>query len=329
MQNIMDEYIKITKKYMNQYMKLILGSKFNKDIFENYLEVYLSTRYYDLNEDKNNTTLKQEILLELEEAKNKLELQMEDKTIEYMYMLFGQLLYFDKVIPNKDIDTVIDTIINLRKEMSLTEDVELRKNINKLFEENVKETDSFLEKFESKEFYVKFSNYKSIKNVYRISLKYNFEFPPLYSMFAIDKAFNTGTTNEDRLFVEYYLTTIRILDDIIKGNFKKQYIVELATSLFEKEQKIERLLSVVENQAIQDKLSFKIKYEEFLENKEKIYELMKRGFRFTVILDNSFKASVEEIERLFIFKFILIDENIDCYTQIMSEADRFKNLIEN
>lgn len=75
-------------------------------------------------------------------------------------------------------------------------------------------------------FSLKLSDYNSINDVQRVSLKYHMKFSEIFSSTAIERAFNTGTTNEDKLFVEYNMISAQIIKDIIKGNFKKQYIVD-------------------------------------------------------------------------------------------------------
>ena len=45
----------------------------------------------------------------------------------------------------------------------------------------------------------------------------------LYSTQAIENVFNSGLVAEDKLFVEYNLMSVEIIQDILKGNFKRQY----------------------------------------------------------------------------------------------------------
>ena len=148
-----------------------------------------------------------------------------------------------------------------------------------------------------------------------------------YSELAINKVFNMGITNEDKLVVEYYLIVVQIIKDIIKQNFKKQYIVEFAETLLEKPKKIKGLLNSVDNVAVQDKISLKIRHEHFIENKEKVYELMREGYRFSLVLDNSFEVTYKNMENLKMFKFVIINKDSKQYSEVMRFNDEVNNNI--
>ena len=148
-------------------------------------------------------------------------------------------------------------------------------------------------------------------------MKYDIKFPLEYSEFAINKAFQTGIVNEDKLVVEYYLTVIQILKDIQKQNFRKKYIVEFAATLLKKPKKIKSILNIINNAAVQDKISLKIKYEDFLKNKQEVYDLMRDGYKITVILDNSFEPNFKDIESLQMFEFVIINQGLKYYEEVI------------
>lgn len=335
--NIMNEYIKLTKKHILQYMKLIFENQFNRKIFEEYFSSYINVRYYDLNENKSNNTLKNEILNELEKTKRRLlgenqekgaKKEKIDEQINTMYEFYTYVLYFDRVVPTKSDERTVEQIDELRQHYWQKQEEGFKENLLQVVNKNTIEIEQLFQKFQSDEFEIKLSNYYNIHNVQRVNLKYHIKFSMLYSTFAIEKAFHTGVINEDRLFIEYYLTTIQIMKDIIRGNFKRQYIVEFAETLFKKKQKLTRLLETIHNLAIQDKLSLKIKYKAYVENKHIVQDLMRDGYRFTVILDDTFSANVTSIERLRMFQFILLSKEAKYYSTMMENQDKLKNMIE-
>ena len=79
---------------------------------------------------------------------------------------------------------------------------------------------------------------------------------------------------------------------------------------------------------LMEKISMKIRYENFLENKEKIYELMRNGYKFAIILDNSFKVNYKNIEDLNMFKYIIINKNLKHYKEIQDFKNSLNNVIE-
>ena len=106
------------------------------------------------------------------------------------------------------------------------------------------------------------------------------------------------------------MISVRVLNEILAGNFNKKYICDFSANLFKKKKKLEQLLQILDNQAAQDKIFFEIKYQEFLENKEEIFKLIKRGFSFALKTNSAMpKLLNEEINILEIFNCIIVDNN--------------------
>lgn len=327
--NVMEEYTKLTKKYILEYLKIILEKKYDKQICTDLLEYYMEVRYYDLNENKLYKKIKNDIIENINIRKTVILKRFPEKEniIEVTAIFFNYILYLDDVVPYKDIDKVIENIDLKRREILNEENEQFKQNITEKIKECIKDKEAFFDKFNSKEFYLKISAYQGIAGVQRVNLKYDFKLPNLYNSMAIEKAFTTGIIAEDKLFVEYYLISKYIIQDIIKGNFKKQYIVEFSETILKKNQKNERLLNIINNAAIQDKLSLKIKYKTYIENKEIIQNLMKNGYKFSTILDENFEVTYGEIEKLKMFKYILINKDYRYQEEIIRTNKEIKDRI--
>lgn len=330
--NIFEEYIKLTKEQIKEYMKMVLERNYKAAYCELFLERYINIRYYNYYENEFYESTRRKILEHFKMVSDEIAINnIEDREIiEIMRVFFYYVLYFDNVVYYKDLRTKISQIAKSKKRV-------FKKEIARDFEENLyqiivkymNQKEDLLKKYESDKFYLKLTNYPDKLRVYRVNLKFNnIKFPLEYSDFAINKAFQTGLIGEDRLVVEYNLIALQILKDILKLNFKKKYILEFAESLLSKPKKIKSVLSIINNSAIQDKISLKIKYEEFVKNKEIVYEIMRDGFRITIILDNSFEANFRNVESLKMFDFVIINSNLKHYEDIMSYKENICNLIE-
>ena len=137
-----------------------------------------------------------------------------------------------------------------------------------------------------------------------------------------NKKFNRG-----KIMIEYIMLTIYNIKNILDGKFNAQYLVDYPTSLFQKEKKGEQILKIIEDPAVQDKIKIKIKYKDFVENKEKIYELMQRGFKFAIIIDETFKIETEEIRKLLMFDYVLISKSNKNFDNFMEYKEPIENLI--
>ena len=326
--NIMNEYIETTKKQISEYMRLVFEERFNQNYCDIFTERYVNIRYYNYYENDIETT-RSKLLDHLKQVGEELIINNinDRELIELMRIFFYYVLYFDNVTYYKDLKMKIAQI-GKAKRKRLGRELNEEELYHKIQYYN-KEKEELIKDFSSEEFFIKLSKYPNKSNVFRINLKYNnIKFPLEYSEFAINKAFQMGIVNEDKLIVEYYLTVLQILKDIVKQNFKRKYIVEFAATLLKKPKKIKSVLNIINNAAIQDKVSLKIKYEDFLKNKEEIYDLMREGYRITVILDNSFEPIFKNIEGLQIFEYVILNQGLKYYEEIINNKNNLNNIIE-
>ena len=328
--NIINQYIDIVKKQITTYMKAVFNNKFKKDYNDRFIEKYINTRYFDFYGSNESTNIRKRIIEQLKNVQDEIIINhIEDRElVEQMCVFFYYVLYFDHVVYYKDLREKINKTAKLRYKVlgkqseAYSEDIYL-KMVN--FEEQKKQ---LIEKFSTDEFILKLSNYQENAKIYRANLMYKIKFPREYSEYAIKKAFTTGNVGEDRLFIEYYLVVIQVLKDILKQNFKRQYIVEFSHTLLSKPQKLKNLLNIINNPGIQDKICLKIRYENFSKKKEEIYNLMREGYRIALIIDNSFEIDYVNIEMLKMFKYVIIDKQSKKYEEMAEYISLLDNVLE-
>lgn len=328
--NIMNQYIDLTKKQINAYMKLVLGKKYKKQYCDIFIEKYINIRYYNFYENEVYNSIRKKILEHLKKTEEDIVINNinDREIIQTMRVFFAYVLYFDNVVYYKDLKQKIEQISKLRKKLIKSNIENFEQKLYEKMSEFIIKKEELKQKIVSKEFFLKISNYPDKLNVFRVNLKFDIKFPIEYSEFAINKAFEIGVINEDKLIIEYYLTVSQILKDILKQNFKRKYIVEFSETIFKKRTKLKSLLNIINNIAIQDKISLKIKYKKFIEHKEKIYELMRDGYRITIVLDNSFDATFKNIESLQMFEFVIVNKNLKKYNEIIDNKANLHNIIE-
>ncbi|MCF0126557.1 MAG: hypothetical protein HUJ68_12545, partial [Clostridia bacterium] len=144
---------------------------------------------------------------------------------------------------------------------------------------------------------------------------------------AIEEVYNENVINEDKIIIQYLMLAILNLKNIEIGNFTTQYLVNFPVTLFEKEKKLEQVLRIINSQAIQDKVNLKIQFKDFTEYKDKIYDLMQEGYRFVMVLDDTFNVSIEEIRKLSMFKYIILSTSLDKYDRIKEYEAHIENLL--
>ena len=268
--NLTNKYIELTKKQISEYLKLVFENKFSKKYYDVYMKKYIDIRYYNFYDYDTSTTLRRKILDNLRDLSEELAIDnIEDRDIiEEMCIFFYYVLYFDNVIRSKDIEKTIEKIVKLRKRVLNKDDELFEKELIRIVKEYKIQKEKLLEKFDSEEFFIKLTNYPQKLNVYRVNLKYKLKFPLVYSEFAINKAFNVGLINEDKLLIEYYLVTKKVLEDILKQNFTRQYVLEFTDKLLDKPNKLKNLLNIINNK--KDDIEHNYKIIKNMINKNKI-----------------------------------------------------------
>ena len=326
--NLINKYTDITKKQMNTYMKLVFGNLFNKDYNDVYIQKYINARYYNENEAEVKETFRARILSELKDAEELLIIDhIDDRDlIQKMDVFFQYVLYFDDVVKYKDLKEKIARVTKLRKKLLNKTSEAFENNLYKKMMSFKEQKEQMLENIETEDFYIKTTNYPKRYNVYRVNLKHSVEIPLEYSEFAINKAFNSGIIQEDKLIVEYYLVEAKILKDILKQKFSKQYIVEFNETILKKAKKLKNLLNIINSPATQDKMILKIKYEDYLTHKEQIHDILRDGYRFAVVLDDSFVVTSKNIQTLDIFKYAILNKQIESYEKI--KEYKIQNILE-
>ena len=347
MRNLMDTYLNFTEKKIKKYMKTIFAKYYDEEVVGEYLKTYINARYYNIrNTDKPARAFYLRIQDELEFKENilhkKNDTETEDideklekrKIIKTVKEVFSYILFFDNVrnIENfKNIDSMKEIVSKMMQIVTKEfEDIntskELEEKLNKEITSDMLDKEVFLDKFETEDFILDIEECDAQEDLYFVKLDHNVKMPMQYSEAAISKVFTEGIVAEDKLEIEYILLSLVSLRDIINGSFKDMYVVEFTPTLFKKKTKLDSILTLLENQALQEKISLNITYSDYVKNQKSILEYTNKGYSFVITLDNSIK-SVEDVERLKMFKIVIVPKNLVLYKEIKSNKALLKNII--
>lgn len=305
--NVVNDYIKIVCKNIKSYFQLIMGKDFDNAVFLELMNSYMNVRYYNAYsrisknfENNINYYVKETSLCLMERNIDKKDI------IKIMFGLFRFVPYFDDVKENVSWNIVIDKL-QLYLDDNKFEYNNFKSELLTLIKRDVNRKKEYLSLFDNDNFVlnIKKTNIKGLEN---ITIGYDIKFPKLYSEYAIEKVFNSGIVCEDKLMMEYYLVSSIILKDIIKGDFSFKYLVDFDISMHEKKNKWLWLLNILDSDVVKESVSFKIEYSDFINNKKLIYDLMRDGFNFAVIIDDSYDLDLTNDNRLTVFSYIIVSE---------------------
>ena len=329
--NLMDKYIKHTKTFLKNFTKMFFAEKYNEKISNEFISTYIDSRIYNYGDDTQRFFYRK-IYASLAKRKKELKKEyprIEDAVLEENLKIYQFVLYIDGVRPIADLDEFVRLICSSRKTKFEVKDAikNFQGRLLKTIKSYQEGKEDFIMKYETTDFSLDIEKYTLIDNTYKVDIKYNFRIPYIYSKKVINEVFSEGRVNEDKLIIEYMLLTLLCIKEINKGNFTTKYIVDFANTLFEKQSKLKQTLKVIDNSAIQDKIFLKINYKDFQDNKEKIYELMKEGFRFAIVIDNSFKPTLMNLRKLSVFKYMLVPEQYKQIEKIQDAQRKLSNVI--
>ncbi len=300
MNNVIEKYTDFIKEQFVFFGKQVLDKYYVASIFDTLVNEYISVRYYNRYPSKGNvtTTINYYVKNKIKELKETNENKI--KNIEFMEDIFNYLIFLDTDIENNEVNRVEKLLCGLRKQKyNIEEPLEFSKDY-KMYNKIKKD---YIKAFESNDFYLEYKLTKK-KNLFDISINHNVKMPDLYSSKVINKVYNSGIIAEDKLFIEYNLINIKILEEIINYDYSTNYLIDFNVSLFDKKEKINRLLKIIDNDITKEKLCFKISYTDFLNNKDDIFKLINKGYNFALIKDENYK----EDSYINLFKYLLVKE---------------------
>jgi len=328
--NIMQQYIKNTKSFLKNFTMLFLSEKYNEKISNELINSYIEARVYNFG-DSEFTFFYKRIQSSIEKKKEELLEKIKEKDKETLNLntdIYQFIFYADGVRQITDLEEFSQMLCEKRTtDYGLKAEKGLEKKFTKLIKEFNDHKKKFVNGMITPDFTLMIEKYINIDNTYKAYLDFNFRLPYIYSDKIINEVYNEGTINEDKLIITYMLLTAECIKDIEEGNFGQKYLVNFAGSLLDKDKKIKQTLRVINDPAIQDKIISKITYADFKSHKNLIYDYVKEGFKFAMIIDDSFIVTDANLRGLKLFNYILVKPNSKNYAKIKNKESKISNTV--
>ena len=300
--NIIIKYTRLIKSRFEEFFKIVLKNKYQKNLVDLFIDRYIEVRYLDeTNYDKEKDFIER-LNKELVDIYNENETKESEDLLKTIVALFGYLTYLDDLAEVRENLKIIDTL-SKDAELKIELTTDLYSEIKEWYYTFKSDKSRFSDQVSSKEFsLIKTSVFRK---TYEVDIEHSVKITNLYSDYAINKAFNSGVVNEDKLFISYILTSFEILNNAINLDYSNRYIVPLASSLYDKEKKIERLFNIINNELTKKMISIKINYSDYKAHKQFINNKIKDGYSFAIVLDT------DDIDKnaLVLFSYVYVFEN--------------------
>lgn len=297
------EYISYCQKSIKKYLELILDQYFDEDIYNDLINAYINTRYYNLYPKVSDNFLENIVhYLKVSLQKIKDDPKLKDKA-RYMFKMFKYILSFDVAIETTSVRVLLSEINDFRVNILNLNDEDFEAKLYDMIEKDLEAKKSYLDSFSDKNFNIKYIKIK--EEMFMCELEHKIKFSKFYSEYALNKVFNSKSINEQKLFVTYPMVATKAIGDVIKGDFSRMYIVDYIFSITEKPKKNEKLLEYIKNDIIKEKIILKLPFAEFKLDKEKVFDLTKNGYKVAAYLDETFEGNEEDLKLIKLFSICL------------------------
>lgn len=314
--NIIKEYTDFLEKNLKKIAKLVLDRYYSEEQFLGLLTVYIKTRYYDALDRKSKSPyFNTKMYMKDELTKLRNQKKAEDSVIK----IYEEILNYE--LNNYTAKDLINSTEKYRQALKIN-NPNLTEEITNIYNRMSNKKKDIKKTFLSNDFSCRYKE-TNIHKVYDVSLDYWFQIPKLYSDYAIERVYNTDTINEDKLYIEYYMVTSRLLTEITNFDFSNNYLIEFAYTLFSKELKLNKLLNTISNDICKEKINLKINYTDYKKHREKIVKLINNGYNFALKIDDTYTNSEDTKFITSIFKYIIIEEK----NENIKDFKDFSNLI--
>ena len=318
--NIIDKYIKFIKKEFNNFFKLVLNDDYSKKICNIFIDRYVDVRYYDETDYPKEKDFIYRINKEFISLYDAL-MGDDDNLLKNVIALFGYLICFDDTaVFERELD-LINTLVE-DENIKVIFDDESKKDLTNWYKEFKKKKDEFNASIVSKDFQL--VEKRLCRNTFKLDLEHSVKVSNLYSEYAINKVYNSGTVYEERLFITYIMASFEALENARNANFAKHYVVDFPSSLFDKSKKIQRLMNILDNTLSKKMITVMINYEDYLNHTSLIDSFISEGYSIGVNIDSSYD---DDYDSLIKFSYVFVNENSEFYDMIISEKDRIKTRV--
>jgi len=308
--NILDKTFIIKKIMYDEIINVILSKEKTyiqkSTMRKEFMEQYLNLKYFGVESDRDN--LKNNMKIYSDELITK---YIRDERKTDTVKAYLKTFMFINNLENKDCS------INYKKELLSFGDFddkqleEMENDITNIFNYSMDSLNEILSKLESNTFKDQYKKIEGQKNLYGVSLIHNIPFSKVYSNYIVDKTYTEGIVAEDKLQVLLNLLLCKITNDIIKHDYNSKYVVFIPTALYEKDKKLDKIISTIDNDYAKSHICFLTTLSNMIKNSDGIKRLSKRGFHFALSFNKSMKISNKDLGFVLLADYYFIDLNED------------------
>lgn len=331
--NVIDKVMYIKRNELENILTILNKKeklKTNEStIIDRLIDAYLKSKYYDFEEGRKSINVKinnalKEVGTTLVKSYKGKDNYYSDKVSKYVnyLMLVNDLEQIDKLFTGVQArrENYNNKLLAIFKS-ELTSAAELKDMVNsiikirKIHESVINES---INKLNSNTFELEITEISDKKKLYSARLIHNINFSKVYSDYIVDKTYSEGIIAEDKILILVSLLLARVIKNILNGDERCKYLVYIPESIYKKSNKLEKLLSMMDDEIARDSIILFNDYNEIVGNKRVIKTLRKDGYHFGVGFNKDTNIKDKDSS------YIGLCEYLFCDSKIMKEIDLIK-----
>ena len=99
--------------------------------------------------------------------------------------------------------------------------------------------------------------------------------------------------------------------NILNGNYNSRYFVYIPSPLYGKDKKLDRIVSIIENDYAKNHIIITSTVSNILKNNDDIMRLRKKGYSFALVFDEFKNYTSEELAYIFMADYYFMDSYLD------------------
>ena len=307
--NIADKVFFIKRIVYDEILNVILkpckAYIYKSNMRNDFIEQYLSYKYFGLDQERKNT---KKLIKEYGEALVKRFIRDENKV--NIINAYTDAFIFISNIEDKRKCNYAAEINNIFEYDDETLD-NMALNVENIINYSNEYLNEVLEKLETKSFEIKYNKFAEEKNLYGVVLNHNITFSKVYSDYIVDKTYSEGIVSEDKLAVLLNMLLCRVVFDITRFDYSSKYFVYIPIALYGKDKKLDKIVSIIDNDYAKSHIYFLTSASNMLNNKDDFQRLRKRGYSFACVFDTPIEYKNDDKGYIYMADYYFVDSLSD------------------
>ena len=340
--NIIEKIMYIKNEEILEMIDVLNNHEKNKvneaSIRDNLLKVYIDAKYYnycgDVNVEYNGRNMATRIATALSNAANDMATKYKGSDNKYiekvqkyadiftliMYLEQAYVTVEDKEILKKTYNTKILKHLDA-KSMSAKALRDMITGVIRVQRTHRAMIRYVLNKLETNMFILNY-NQTTNKNIYAVALEHNLNFSKVYSDYIVNKTYTEGIVAEDKMAVLINLLLISIVKDMLNGDFKKKYAIYIPGSLYEKQNKLDKIFDLISDEYVKNSVYVVLQYKELTKNRKVIKKFIKEGHNFVVDLGETTEIKARDEKLLYLMSYMFVERKVAKKTGVLETVPK-------